>query len=315
MKALLRRALNRWPLLKRAVLTVRAWVFPRVAVSSHYVALSGEGAQDEAQRLRASWQDEQLPARQRELVERELRLYRSGGAVDVFDVLVKALRELPDLTPGSSILEVGCSSGFYSEVLSIAQLPLAYEGCDYSAAFIEMARRSYPSLKFEQQDATQLQYPEDGFDVVVSGCCLLHIPEYAVAVQETARVARHYAVFHRTPVVWGQPEQWYRKQALTDFSRRLEILAAKLGVPTPALFLSNARSRWGSCNSRQEIRLNWRLLQAPPHIINYVVAHELAHLKEMNHSAKFWAMVEKIYPDYKTAEKELKVWSAKLHQI
>lgn len=109
--------------------------------------------------------------------------------------------------------------------------------------------------------------------------------------------------------------QWYRKQALTDFSRRLEILAAKLGAPTPALFLSNARSRWGSCNSRQEIRLNWRLLQAPPHIINYVVAHELAHLKEMNHSAKFWAIVEKIYPDYKTAEKELKVWSAKLHQI
>ena len=109
--------------------------------------------------------------------------------------------------------------------------------------------------------------------------------------------------------------QWYRKQALTDFSRRLEILAAKLGVPTPDLFLSNARSRWGSCNSRQEIRLNWRLLQAPPHIINYVVAHELAHLKEMNHSAKFWAMVEKIYPDYKSAEKELKVWSAKLHQI
>lgn len=109
--------------------------------------------------------------------------------------------------------------------------------------------------------------------------------------------------------------QWYRKQALTDFSRRLEILSAKLGVPTPTLFLSNARSRWGSCNSKQEIRLNWRLLQAPPNIINYVVAHELAHLKEMNHSAKFWTMVEKIYPDYKTAEKELKVWSAKLHQI
>jgi predicted metal-dependent hydrolase len=109
--------------------------------------------------------------------------------------------------------------------------------------------------------------------------------------------------------------QWYRKQALTDFSRRLALLAAKLGVPTPTLFLSNARSRWGSCNSKQEIRLNWRLLQAPPHIINYVVAHELAHLKEMNHSAKFWATVEKIYPDYKMAEKELKAWSAKLHRI
>lgn len=107
--------------------------------------------------------------------------------------------------------------------------------------------------------------------------------------------------------------QWYKKQALADFSRRLEILSAKLGVPTPALFLSNARSRWGSCNSKKEIRLNWRLLQAPPHIINYVICHELAHLKEMNHSARFWAVVASIYPDYKTAEKELKAWSPKLH--
>ena len=108
---------------------------------------------------------------------------------------------------------------------------------------------------------------------------------------------------------------WYKKQAQTDFTRRIELLAAKLGVETPPLFLSSARSRWGSCNSRGEVRLNWRLLQAPPHIINYVVAHELAHLKEMNHSAKFWATVGRIYPEYKTAEKELKAWSAKLHRI
>lgn len=109
--------------------------------------------------------------------------------------------------------------------------------------------------------------------------------------------------------------QWYKKQALVDFARRLEILSAKLGVALPKLFLSNAQSRWGSCNSRKEIRLNWRLLQAPPHIINYVICHELAHLKEMNHSAKFWAVVASIYPDYKSAEKELKVLSPQLHRI
>lgn len=108
---------------------------------------------------------------------------------------------------------------------------------------------------------------------------------------------------------------WYRKQALTDFSRRLEILAARLGVKTPPLYLSNARSRWGSCNSRGEIRLNWRLIQAPPHIINYVICHELAHLKEMNHSARFWAVVERLHPDYKRAEKELKALSARLHHL
>jgi len=109
--------------------------------------------------------------------------------------------------------------------------------------------------------------------------------------------------------------QWYQKQAMTDFTRRLEIFSSKLGVKFTSLSLSNAASRWGSCNSKKEIRLNWRLLQAPPHIINYVVCHELAHIKEMNHSAKFWATVASIFPDYKAAEKELKALSAKLHRF
>lgn len=109
--------------------------------------------------------------------------------------------------------------------------------------------------------------------------------------------------------------QWYKKQALQDFARRLELFSAKLGVALPQLFLSNAKSRWGSCNSRKEVRLNWRLFQAPPHIINYVVCHELAHLKEMNHSVRFWQVVASIFPDYKAAEKELKALSAQLHRI
>jgi predicted metal-dependent hydrolase len=109
--------------------------------------------------------------------------------------------------------------------------------------------------------------------------------------------------------------QWYKKAALTDFARRLEIFSAKLGVQTPALYLSNAQSRWGSCNSKREVRINWRLLQAPPYIINYVICHELAHLKQMNHSAKFWAIVESLQPDYKEAERALKQLSPQLHRI
>ncbi len=109
--------------------------------------------------------------------------------------------------------------------------------------------------------------------------------------------------------------QWYKQQAKLDFSRRLEILAAKLGVETPPLTLSNAQSRWGSCNSRGEVRLSWRLLQAPPHIINYVICHELAHLKQMNHSAKFYAVLERLSPNYKAAEKELKLLSPQLHRL
>ena len=109
--------------------------------------------------------------------------------------------------------------------------------------------------------------------------------------------------------------QWLAKQSRPDFTRRIELLAAKLGVATPPLYLSSARTRWGSCNSRGEIRLNWRLIQAPPHIIHYVVAHELAHLKEMNHSPKFWAWVGKLCPDYEAARNELKAISAELHLV
>jgi predicted metal-dependent hydrolase len=125
----------------------------------------------------------------------------------------------------------------------------------------------------------------------------------------TALQPNNHAVLSRKVI------QWYHKQAKQDFSRRLEILAAKLGVPTPPLSLSNARSRWGSCNSRGEVRLNWRLLQAPPHIIQYVICHELAHLKEMNHSARFYAVLASLYPDYKQAEKDIKRLSPQLHRM
>jgi predicted metal-dependent hydrolase len=108
---------------------------------------------------------------------------------------------------------------------------------------------------------------------------------------------------------------WYKKQAILDFTRRVEVFAAKLGVATPPVAISNAQSRWGSCNSRGQVRLSWRLLQAPPHIINYVICHELAHLKQMNHSTKFYAVVEQLFPNYKLAEKELKQLSPQLHRI
>lgn len=116
-------------------------------------------------------------------------------------------------------------------------------------------------------------------------------------------------------IVASKVIQWYKKTALTDFARRLELFSAKLGVDLPRLYLSNAQSRWGSCNSKKEIRINWRLLQAPPHIINYVICHELAHLKQMNHSAKFWSVVETLHPNYKEAERALKQLSPHLHRI
>lgn len=205
--------LNRFPRLKRLLKSLVHKLPAHAGVSSHYVRIQGREAEQESNRLRDAWQSRDLPARQREMVDTQLAAFRRGDPVDVFDVMTRALRALPSDVFGLSVLEVGCSSGFYSEVFEIAGLDVHYAGCDYSDAFIGLARQKYPALRFDVEDAKALKYGDDAFDIVISGCCLLHIPEYELAVAETARVARRYAIFHRTPVVWGQPEQWYRKQA------------------------------------------------------------------------------------------------------
>jgi predicted metal-dependent hydrolase len=100
--------------------------------------------------------------------------------------------------------------------------------------------------------------------------------------------------------------EWYRDQALTYFSERIAFYADKLGVARPQLRLSRAKTLWGSCNSRGVVHLHWRLIQMPLNLVDYVVAHELSHLIEMNHSPAFWQTVGRVYPDYLTARKQLK---------
>ncbi len=99
---------------------------------------------------------------------------------------------------------------------------------------------------------------------------------------------------------------WFKARAHALLGERLAHYALRLGVPTPVLTLSNARTQWGVCRADGHVRLNWRLIHLPLHLIDYVVAHELAHLREMNHSARFWAVVGRLYPDYALARAELR---------
>lgn len=101
---------------------------------------------------------------------------------------------------------------------------------------------------------------------------------------------------------------WYQQRATACFSERLALYAGRLNVAKPHFRLSHAKTRWGSCNSRGIIRLNWRLIQLPLHLVDYVVAHELCHLIEMNHSPAFWRQVAGIFPDYLRARRELNTY-------
>jgi predicted metal-dependent hydrolase len=101
-------------------------------------------------------------------------------------------------------------------------------------------------------------------------------------------------------------EKALREKARALFAERLAHYAQRLALAVPPLALSAARTRWGSCSLRSGIRLNWRLIHFPGDTVDYVVAHELAHLREMNHSPRFWAVVGELYPDYQAARNELK---------
>ncbi len=101
-------------------------------------------------------------------------------------------------------------------------------------------------------------------------------------------------------------EKALREKARTVFAERLAIHAPRLGVAPPPLRLSSARTRWGSCSHHGGIALNWRLMFMPLAIVDYVVCHELAHLKEMNHSPRFWSVVEQLCPDWQARRLELR---------
>lgn len=99
--------------------------------------------------------------------------------------------------------------------------------------------------------------------------------------------------------------RWYKRAAHEWLAERTRLIALRAGIAPPKLLISSAMARWGSCNSRREVRLAWRLVKAPLDLIDYVICHELAHLRHMNHSAAFWAEVQRQCPDYKRLRAEL----------
>lgn len=99
---------------------------------------------------------------------------------------------------------------------------------------------------------------------------------------------------------------WLQSEAKRIFSERLTIYAEKLGVSYKSFTLSSASTQWGSCTADGKIRLNWRLMHFALPNIDYVVTHELSHLREMNHGPQFWATVQSVFPEFEQARKTLR---------
>jgi predicted metal-dependent hydrolase len=121
--------------------------------------------------------------------------------------------------------------------------------------------------------------------------------------------------------VSGRPEHfarrvgdWLKVQARSEIGGEADRMAAKIGRQVPRIRVFDPRSRWGSCNSRGTLAFSWRLILAPPDVLGYVVAHEVAHLVEMNHSPAFWRVVESLTAEAKTARSWLKRHGALLQR-
>lgn len=142
------------------------------------------------------WKDNSIPYKQVELVRKQLVDFTKVAPMRAIVDLMKKIK-----IKNPSVLEIGCSTGHYSEVFKKAGLKVEYEGCDYSPTFIKLAKKTYPKIKFKATDACKLDYKNKQFDIVISGCCILHIIDYKKAIAEAARVAKNFVIFHRTPVI------------------------------------------------------------------------------------------------------------------
>ncbi len=107
---------------------------------------------------------------------------------------------------------------------------------------------------------------------------------------------------------------WLKKQAKIDLKKRVDYHAARLELTPKRLSVRDQKSRWGSCSSTGALAFSWRLILAPEKVLDYVAAHEVAHLEEMNHGPNFWKLVKQTMPDYERAQDWLRVHGASLHR-
>ena len=153
-----------------------------------------------------AWRDSSIPAQQLELTDAELLRWTAGETIAPFDALRACMQSLSP----STVLEVGCGVGHNADVVR-ASGEFVYTGVDYSDEFIRVAKNRRKWFDFAVMDALLLDYRDRQFDVVISGCCLLHIVNWRMALSETARVARKFVVLHRTPITQSETAYYFKK--------------------------------------------------------------------------------------------------------
>ena len=163
--------------------------------------------------------------------------------------------------------------------------------------------------QLERKNAFKLDY----------GSLVLYRGEsYPIVAKNGNRVEFNGGAFNIPPSlspenVKGACVQLYRALAKRDLIEMTDDLVWEMGVTPSAVKISGAKTRWGSCSSKKSINLSWMLIMAEDDLIEYVIAHELAHILEMNHSIWFWKLVETVFPDYADRKARLREFQKRIH--
>ncbi len=177
-----------------------------VSISSGHIIIQNPNREALKKEFENTWRNDSIPGKQMKITHSQLPNFEKVAPMKAAVELLSKINSTEQ-----TLLDVGCSTGYYSEVFKRSGLDIKYQGCDYSSTFIEKARQMYPKLKFEVCDSTQLPYPDKSFDILFSGCCILHIIDYEKAIAESARVSKKYVIFHRTPVIHMRPTTFVKK--------------------------------------------------------------------------------------------------------
>ncbi|MDZ7857294.1 MAG: SprT family zinc-dependent metalloprotease [Sphaerotilus sp.] len=165
------------------------------------------------------------------------------------------------------------------------------------------------AARIDWRDGARLPYLGEDLLIRTTG----HLGLTRTVLQEPQPLTGQPRTLHLRLPAQATPEQireavqrWLQQQARALFEARIAHHAVAMGVQVTRLRLSSARTRWGSASSDGSVRLNWRLVHFPLDTLDYVVVHELAHLREMNHGPAFWAIVRRVMPDYEARRRVLK---------
>lgn len=172
---------------------------------------------DAAKYLAEAWKDENIPQRQWDIIVNERKAVEDGKVMSIspYRTFLRALAAtMISRHEDAMILEIGAASGFYYRVMTAGGFHWNYVACDYSEAFKKFSEKMIPEIRqYDVCDAANLPYEDKSFDVAVSGCCLIHMPEWKRGIAEAVRVSGNAVIFHRTPLLSTKPTTVWTKEA------------------------------------------------------------------------------------------------------